>query len=134
LLRPIPDALAEEMPSGMLGLVRGATPRKAALLGLAFVAVDAKDWLLTVAAVNVIADADVSPGLSVALYLLYILLVQSVTLIPLALRVIFPTRSITLLTALTIWLKKHDRVLTAAMLALMGAVFIVLGFEQLGVV
>ena len=133
LQRSIPNELEEEIPSGMTGRVRSATPRQAALLGLAFVAVDVKDWLLTLAVINVIAEADVSLALSAAFYLLYILLAQSVTLVPLAIRVLFPTRAVTLLTALNSWLEKHDRVLTTAMLGLMGIIFIALGLEQLGV-
>ena len=129
-----PNEPTDDIPAGMLDHVRGATPGKAAMLGLAFVAVDVKDWLLTMAAVNVIVVADVSPALSAALYLLYTLLVQSVTLVPLIIRVIFPTRAIALLAVLDAWLKKHDRVLTAAMLVLMGVIFVALGFEQLGLI
>jgi hypothetical protein len=129
-----PNEATDDMPSGMTSLVRDATPSKAAMLGLAFVAIDVKDWLLTMAAVNVIVEADVSPALSVALYLLYILLVQSVTLVPLIVRMIFPTRATTMLAALDSWLEKHDRILTAAMLALMGIIFVALGFEQLDLI
>ena len=135
LLQPAASSeLTDELPPGMTGLVRGATPGKAALLGLAFVAADVKDWLLTMAAVNVIVEADVSLALSVSLYLLYILLVQSVTLVPLIIRVIVPARAATLLAVLDAWLEKHDRVLTTAMLALMGLIFVALGFEQLGMI
>ena len=61
------------------------SPAQAALVGVAFLALDPKDWLTKLAAVDLIAAADLSGMASLVAYLIFTLLAQSVLLIPLML-------------------------------------------------
>lgn len=115
-----------------LKAIQNVTPYKAALLGLAFLAFDPKDWLLTVAVINVIANADLSAGLSLAMYVFYVILVESVVIAPVIMRILLPQRSLVLLGSINAWLEHNDRSIEVITSILMGLIFLLAGLSQMG--
>jgi len=80
----------DEAAGDWLLKVQSLTPLHAALLGIAFLALDPEDWLFGLIAIDAIAAADLSGAASLITYLLYILMVQSLLLIPLLITIVFP--------------------------------------------
>ena len=109
------------------------SPRPAFLVGLAFLALDPKDWIIDISAVNLIAEADLSSSQSLLVYLAYILLAQSLLWAPLLLTVAAPNRARRVLAALNTWMKAHEKHIEIGVAILFGLVFLVIGLEHLGV-
>ena len=109
------------------------SPRPAFLVGLAFLALDPKDWIIDISAINLIAEADLSSSQSLLAYLAYILLAQSLLWAPLLLTVAAPNRARRVLAALNTWMKAHEKHIEIGVAILFGLVFLVIGLEHLGV-
>ena len=109
------------------------SPLRAAMLGVAFLALDPKDWITDISAVNLIADADLSGSTSLLAYLIYILMAQSLLLIPLVLTLIIPRRAQAGLAALNTWMKRHERTIEVIVAVIFGVLFLYIGLEHLGV-
>ena len=80
----------EEAAPSWLNKLGDATPAKAGLIGFAMLALDPKDWLADLAAVDIIAAADLSGLASLLAYLWYALLSLSLVFIPLILVLVAP--------------------------------------------
>jgi len=109
-----------------------AKPLHAALVGIAFLALDPKDWLVDISAVDLIAAADLSGWKSISTYLIYILLAQSVLLIPLMMALISPLKAQRSLDGLKSWLERHERTIMVSFAVLFGCIFIYSGLARLG--
>jgi hypothetical protein len=122
-----------ELPaSSWLNTLQEMTPPRAALLGIAFLALDPKDWITDMAAVNLIADADLSGTASLVAFLLYLLLAQSLLLLPLFMILIAPQLAYRSLGSLSNWIETHARAIDISVMAIFGALFLSLGLQQLG--
>ncbi len=123
----------EEAAPTWLNKLGDATPAKAALIGFAMLALDPKDWLADLAAVDMIAAADLSGLASVVAYLWYALLSLSLVFIPLILVLVAPQKSDESLNSLNAWLERHSRTIVIAVAILLGAYFLYSGLEMVGV-
>jgi threonine/homoserine/homoserine lactone efflux protein len=112
--------------------LEAVSPPSAALLGVAFLALDPKDWIIDLSAVNLIADADLSGASSIVAYLAYIVMAQSLLWIPLILMLVVPSRARHGLVALNTWMKRHERSIEIIVALVFGVLFLYLGLEQLG--
>ena len=122
-----------ELPaSSWLNTLQEMTPPRAALLGIAFLALDPKDWVTDMAAVNLIADADLSGTASLLAFLLYVLLAQSLLLLPLLMILIAPQLAYRSLESLNYWIETHARAIDISVMAIFGALFLSIGLQQLG--
>jgi threonine/homoserine/homoserine lactone efflux protein len=83
----------DDAAAGWLGKLRSVSPGQAALVGVAFLALDPKDWLVKLAAVDLIAEADLGGTASLLAYLIFTLLALSLLLMPLILVVGGPGQS-----------------------------------------
>lgn len=110
------------------------SPLRVGLLGMAFLALDPKDWMTDLAAVNLIADADLSGSSSLLAYLFYLLLAMTFLLILLVLKVISPKQADRVLGKLNGWMKKHTRIIEIIMALLFGILFFLIGLERLSVI
>ncbi len=125
---PDDDAAA----AGWLDKLESVSPWQAALVGIALLALDPKDWLFTLSGVELIAAADLSSSASLLVYLLFILLVQSFLLGLLLLRLIAPDRAQQWLGAINAWLKQYMRLFKIGGSVLLGGYLLAEGLQQLG--
>ena len=112
--------------------LQSVSPAQAALVGVAFLALDPKDWLTKLAAVDLIAAADLSGMASLVAYLIFTLLAQSVLLIPLMLVLAAPQKAEKSLGSLNAWLERNARALDIVVALLLGVLFLYEGLEHLG--
>jgi hypothetical protein len=96
-------------------------------------ALDPKDWLVDLAAVDMVAAADLSGLASVLAYLWYALLSMSLLFIPLMLVLVAPQRSDESLNSLNAWLERHTRIIVITIAVLLGAFFLYSGLKMIGV-
>jgi len=123
---------ADETANDWLGKVQSLTPLRAALLGIAFLALDPEDWLFGLMAIQAIAAADLSGAASLITYLLYILTVQSLLLILLLTTIAFPQHAHKWLGLLNAWMERHARAIEITVTILLGMFLLYVGLEYLG--
>lgn len=124
----------DEAAASWLEKLSSVTPLQAALVGIAFIALDPKDWLIDISVVDLIAAADLSSMQSFLAYLAYLLMAQLLLVIPLILAMVTPQRAKVLLDTLNIWLNRHERVITFLVMVLLGGVFLFAGLEHLAII
>jgi len=105
---------------------------RAAMLGAAFLALDPKDWLIDISTINLIADADLSGLESLLAFLTYILLAQSLLLIPLIFSFVLPHRAQIGLTRLTTWMRRYQQAIEIVFAVVFGLLFLYNGLDILG--
>jgi threonine/homoserine/homoserine lactone efflux protein len=132
LRRGFSAADEDATPASWLELVNTVSPGKAALVGAAMLALDPKDWLITLSVVDLIAEADLSAIASLLLYLFFIVLAQSVLLVPLLYLVVSPGKAQKPLRSIQHWLQRHERTIEIVVAAVFGFYFIYEGLEHLG--
>jgi threonine/homoserine/homoserine lactone efflux protein len=123
----------DEVAASWLDRLEDISPRQAFLVGLAFLALDPRDWIIDLSAVNLIAEADMSGIQSLVAYLAYILLAQSLLWVPLLLTLVVPDQAARGLSALNAWMKKHEKRIEIIVAIVFGLLFIAIGLEHLGV-
>ena len=109
------------------------SPPQAFVVGLAFLALDPRDWIIDISAVNLIAEADLSNTRSLLVYLAYIMLAQSLLWIPIVLTWVIPDRARRGLARLSAWTRDHETGIEVATATIFGLLFLVIGLEHLGV-
>ena len=123
----------EEATPTWLKKLGDASPAKAGLIGVAMLALDPKDWLVDLAAVDMVAAADLSGLASLLAYLWYALLSMTLVFIPLILVLVAPQKGTERLDSLNAWLGQHARTIVIAVAVLLGGYFLFTGLEMLGV-
>ena len=123
----------DEVAPSWLSKLQDVTPLRSALVGVAFLALDPKDWLVDISAVNLIADADLNGSKSLLAFLAYILMAHSLLLIPLILSFLLPQRTQNGLTWLTAWMKRQERVIEIIFALIFGLLFVYTGLDLLGI-
>lgn len=123
----------DQTAASWLTKLESVTPRRAALVGVAFLALDPKDWLIDISAIDLIAGADLSGLQSGLAYLVYILLAQALLLIPLIYTLIFPAKARIALGRLNVWLRHHERRIEISVALIFGILFLFTGLNYLGV-
>lgn len=123
----------DEAAASWLDKLEAVSPAQAFLVGIAFLALDPRDWIIDVSAINLIAEADLSSAKSILAYLVYILMAQSLLWIPLLFSLLVPDRANSSLAALNIWMKRHARGIEITVAIIFGLVFLAIGVEHLGV-
>jgi len=102
------------------------------VVGLAFLALDPKDWITDIAAVNLIAEADLNGLASLLTYLGYILLAQLLLIMIFVITIALPRKSQSFLTGLNTWMKQNDRVIEITVAIIFGLLFLFVGLERIG--
>ena len=111
--------------------MQSASPWQAALVGLAFLALDPKDWLFNLTAVDLIIAANLNNVASLLAYFIYIVLVQSILLALLILTLIASRRVQQWLDGLNVWLNQRLRAIEIVVAVLLGGYLVVVGFQYL---
>lgn len=123
----------DEAAASWLDKLEHVSLGQAFMAGLAFLALDPRDWIIDLSAINLIADADLNGTQSLLVYLVYILLAQSLLWIPLLLTLIVPDGSRRVLAKLKAWMKIHENRIEIIMAITFGLIFLAIGLEYLGV-
>ena len=123
----------DEVAASWLERLEAVTPLQAFLVGLAFLALDPRDWIIDISAINLIAEADLSNSQSLLVYLVYILLAQSLLWIPLILTWIAPDGARRGLAGLDVWIEEHEKGIEITVAIIFGLLFLATGLEHLGV-
>jgi len=123
----------DEATASWLDKLEDVTPFRAALVGVAFLALDPKDWLVDISVINLIAEADLFSMESLLAFLVYILMAQALLLIPLILSLFFPQKTQSGLTKFTGWMKRHERTIEIVFALIFGILFLQIGSELLGI-
>jgi hypothetical protein len=123
----------DQAAASWLRKLDSVTPGKAALVGVGFLALDPKDWLIDIAAIDLIATADLSALQSGWAYLIYIIVAQGFLLIPLMMTLVFPDQSQTALQKLNTWLMQYERPIEISVALIFGVLFLYVGFDYLDI-
>lgn len=121
----------DDPPPQWLTMMDSASPLKAFGIGFGLPLIGAKLWVFTLGALATIADAQLGqPGSTVA-YLLFILLAQSLLLLPILIRILLPARSKSVLDAVSAWLTKNNRPIVIVVSLIFGLLFFYSGLTGL---
>lgn len=121
----------DDAPPKVFTLIDRLTPLKAFGLGFSFPLIAAKLWVFTLSALTTIAAAQLEFGASAVAYLLFIVLAESLLLLPILARILLPERSQSVLTQLSAGLTRHSRPITIAVSLVFGLFFLQSGISGL---
>lgn len=121
----------DDSPPKRLVMIDSLTSLKAFGFGLGVPLISAKLWVFTLSALATIAAAQLDQLSSAIVYLLFILLAESLLLLPIVARIIFPERSKYLLSELSAWLSKYSRPIAIVVSLVFGLFFLQSGIRGL---
>lgn len=121
----------DDSPPKVLTMIDSLTTLKAFGVGLGLPLVAAKLWVFTLSALATIAAAQLEQMSSAIVYLLFILLAESLLMLPILIRILMPTRSKYLLTQLSVWLTQNSRPITIVVSIVFGLFFLHSGITGL---
>jgi len=118
-------------PPKWLTMIDGLTPIKAFGIGFGLLLIGAKFWVFTLGALGVIGEASLGQPSSTIAFLLFVLLAESLLLIPILVRIIIPGRSKVFLDEVSDWLNRHNRAIMIAVSLVFGVLFLYQGISGL---
>lgn len=124
---PDPDA----PPPKWMAMFDNLSLIRAFLYGAGLILIAAKLWVFTLSALSVIGEAQLGQPDSTVAFLWYILLAQSLLIIPILIRLLLPGKAGQWLGAFSAWLEKHNRVIVIIVSLIFGLLFLyqgVIGF------
>jgi hypothetical protein len=121
----------DDPPPKWLTMIDTSTPSKAFGIGLGLPLIAAKLWVFTLSALATIAAAQLGQPSSTIAYILFILLAESLLLLPILARILMPERSKILLTDLSAWLTQNSRPITITVSLVFGLLFLQSGITGL---
>ena len=125
------DTDPDDPPPKWLAMIDSLTPLKAFGIGFGLLAVGAKFWVFTLSALAVIGEAQLGQPASTVAYLLFVLLTESLLLLPIVIRIVVPNQSATLLQGMSVWLTKYNRPIVIAVSLVFGLLFLYQGASGL---
>lgn len=114
----------DNSPPKILSMIDHLTPLKAFGFGLGLPLIAAKLWVFTLSALATIAAAQLGQTTSAIVYLLFILLAESLLLLPILARILMPERSKHSLAKLSAWLTSNNRPITIVVSIVFGLFFL----------
>jgi len=124
---PDPDA----PPPKWLTMLDGLTPLRALLFGAGFILIAVKLWVFTLGALSVIDGAQLGIRETFLVFLGYILLAQSLLIIPILIRLILPNRAKVWLKSFGGWLEIHNDRIVMVVSLVFGLLFLYQGITGL---
>ena len=118
-------------PPKWLAMMDSVTPLKAFGLGFGLLLIGAKFWVFTLTAIAVIGEAALGQPTSTLTYLLFVLLAESLLLIPILIRVILPQQSKSILEKTSAWLTHYNRPIVILISLVFGLLFMYQGASGL---
>lgn len=124
----------DDPPPRWMKLTASATPGRAFLLGAGFVAVAAKLWVFTLGAIGAIEEAALGRVASIAVFLLFVILAESVVIALVAYAALAPGPSQVLLGRVSAWLERRSRAIVIVLGLVFGTWFLVKALSGLGAI
>jgi threonine/homoserine/homoserine lactone efflux protein len=124
---PDPDA----PPARYLTFIDSASWLQAFVIGFAFPLISPKLWVFMLTAISEISAAQLGQPASTAAFLIFLLLAQSLMLLPILIRILLPRRSVSMLESISAWLTRNDRVIVIAVSLVFGLLFFYKGVSGL---
>ena len=118
-------------PPKWLAMIDSLTPLKAFGIGFGLMLIGAKFWVFTLTAIAVIGEAKLGQPSSTIVYLLFVLLAESLLLIPILVRLVLPGQSKAFLDGTSDWLTRHNRVIVIVVSLVFGLLFLYQGASGL---
>ena len=122
---------SEDAPPKVLTMLDRLSPLQSLGLGIGIPLIAVKLWVFTLSALATIAAAQLGQPTSAIAYLLFILLAESLLILPILLRLLLPKRSKFLLAQMSDWLTRHNRPITIAVSLIFGIYFLYSGITGL---
>ena len=116
-------------PPAWLTMTDDMSPLAALTLGAGLILISPKLWVFTLGAIGEIGDAGLGQTADIITFLLFVILTQSLMLIPIALRVLLPERSDAVLTATSDWLEKYSDTIVITVSLVFGVLFLYKGIS-----
>jgi hypothetical protein len=114
-------------PPKWLAIIDSLTPLKAFGIGFGLMLIGAKFWVFTLSALAIIGEAELGQPYSTIVYLIFVLLAESLLLFPIILRLVSPDRSKTILDGMSDWLTRHNRAIVIVVSLVFGLLFLYQG-------
>ena len=124
----------DDPPPKWMKLTASATPGRAFLLGAGFVAVAAKLWVFTLGAIGAIEEAALGRWASIAVFLLFVILAESIVISLVAYAALAPGSSQALLGRVSVWLERHSRTIVIVLGLVFGTWFLLQALSGLGAI
>ncbi|MEZ4770065.1 MAG: GAP family protein [Caldilineales bacterium] len=121
----------DDPPPRWMAALGGLTAPRALLAGALYVAISVKQWVFTLAAIDIIAGAALGTDASLAAYLLFSLATQSLVLLPILTYAAAPQQSARWLTAAQGWLERNNRTIMVGVSLVFGVYFLFKGVSGL---
>ena len=118
-------------PPKWLTMIASLTPLKSFGVGFGLLLIGGKFWVFTLGAIGMIGQAQLGQPSSTLAYLLFVLLAESLLLIPILIRIILPKQSTTLLEQASAWLTRYNRVIIIVVSLVFGTIFLYQGASGL---
>jgi hypothetical protein len=118
-------------PPKWLTVIDSISPLKAFGLGFGLLLIGGKFWVFTLGAIGIIGQAQLGQPSSTVAYLLFILLAESLLLIPILIRIIIPKQSSSLLEKTSAWLTRYNRSIIIIVSLVFGLIFLYQGASGL---
>lgn len=119
-------------PPRWLSRLDGIGASRAFVIGAGLLAIGVKHWVFTLGAIAAIADAELGPGPSAAVFIAFVVLAHALQVGLLALAFLAPDRAGVVLDRFANLLGRHSRPLLAGVSLVFGAWFLVKGLSGLG--
>ncbi len=119
----------DDPPPKWLAAAGNLTPLKALALGFFLPLIMPKLWVFTLSALAVIVNAELEQPTNALVYLLFILLAQSLLLLPIFIRLLMPKRSQLVLDGVSSWLTRNNRVIVIVVSLVFGLFFLYSGLK-----
>jgi len=121
----------DDPPPGWMTMIDNMTVFKAFQAGVGLLLISAKMWVFTLGALSVIGEAELGQPAATLVFLLFMLLAQSLLLIPILIRILAPRQSQVILGSASDWLSRNNRVIMIAVSLVFGALFLYKGISGL---
>lgn len=118
-------------PPRWLTMLESASPLTALAMGGGLILIAAKLWVFTLGALSIIGEAELGQPASTITFSLYILLAESLLIISILIRLIFPTKAADLLGTIGDWLELHNNQIVMVVSLIFGILFAYQGLTGL---
>lgn len=113
----------DDPPPKWMTLLDTITPLRALAAGAGLVLISGKSWAFTLSAIGVIDLAQLGRSTSIATFLLFLLLAQSLILLAILARLVAPKRAGVILGNVSTWLERNNRPIVVTVSLVFGLLF-----------
>lgn len=118
-------------PPKWLGMIESLSTLKAFGFGFAILFISGKAWVFTLSAIGIIGEKELGQPASTLVFLLFVLLAQSLLLASILFRAIMPGKSAILLVQVSDWMTRYNRAIVITVSLIFGLLFACQGISGL---